>query len=82
MSQKDDNVGMAHNLNPLSYLSLSLPPSLSPSLSLSLFQVRGFIGATGMSWDVSLRDVNAGMPHTVQDMYALGEQSLYLIKVN
>lgn len=34
-----------------------------------------------MSWDVSLKDVNAGMPRTVQDMYAFKEQSLYLIKV-
>jgi hypothetical protein len=25
--------------------------------------------------------VNAGMPRTVQDMYAFKEQSLYLIKV-
>jgi hypothetical protein len=34
-----------------------------------------------MSWDISLKDVNAGMPRTVQDMYAFKEQSLYLIKV-
>jgi hypothetical protein len=35
-----------------------------------------------MSWEVSLSEVNAGMPLTVDDMYALGEQSLYLIKVS
>ena len=34
-----------------------------------------------MSWDVSLKRVNAGMPRTVEDMYGLKEQSLYLIKV-
>jgi hypothetical protein len=35
-----------------------------------------------MSWEVSLSEVNAGMPLTVDDMYTFGEQSLYLIKVN
>lgn len=45
------------------------------------YKVRGVLGATGMSWEVSLSEVNAGMPLTVGDMYAFGEQSLYLIKV-
>ena len=31
--------------------------------------------------DVSLRDINVGMPVTKGDMYALEEQALYLIKV-
>lgn len=34
-----------------------------------------------MTWDVSLRDVNAFMPRTVQGMYGFKESSLYLIKV-
>lgn len=35
----------------------------------------------GMSFDVSLRDINIGMPRNLADMDALGQQSLYLIKV-
>ena len=42
--------------------------------------VKGSIGSDGMIWDISLRDVNAGMPLTVQDMYTFGKNSLYLIK--
>ena len=34
-----------------------------------------------MSIDVSLRDINVGMPLTRERMYALEEQALYLIKV-
>jgi hypothetical protein len=36
----------------------------------------------GMSFDVSLKDINIGMPRNLADMDALGQQSLYLIKVN
>ena len=43
--------------------------------------VQGFLGPSGMSIDVSLRDINVGMPLTRERMYALEEQALYLIKV-
>ena len=35
-----------------------------------------------MTWDVALRDVNAGMPRSVRDMYSYAQpdQALYLIK--
>lgn len=36
----------------------------------------------GMSFDVSLKDINIGMPRNLADMDALGQQSLYLIKVS
>ena len=39
------------------------------------------MGSSGMSFDVSLRNINMAMPHTVEDMYAYGDQSMYLIKV-
>lgn len=42
--------------------------------------VKGRMGGAGMSWDVSFRDVNAGLPLTVGDMYTFGEQALYLIQ--
>ena len=42
--------------------------------------VKGLIQSDGMIWDISLKDVNAGMPLTVQDMYTFGRNSLYLIK--
>lgn len=42
--------------------------------------VKGSIASDGMIWDISLKDVNAGMPLTVQDMYTFGKNSLYLIK--
>ena len=47
-----------------------------------LFVLQGSLGQSNMSWEVSLTDVNAGMPRTVEDMYGLKEQSLYLIKVS
>ena len=34
-----------------------------------------------MSFDVSLSDINVGMPHTRGDMYAQQDQAVYLIKV-
>ena len=34
-----------------------------------------------MSFDVSLRDINVGMPHTRGDMYAEEGEAVYLIKV-
>ena len=44
-------------------------------------KVRGLVGPEGMSWDLSLNHVNAGMPLHVQDMYNLESLSeLYLIK--
>lgn len=42
--------------------------------------VKGVVNIDGMMWDVSLKDVNAGLPLTVQDMYTFGRDSLYLIK--
>jgi len=52
-------------------------------LDTGYLKVRGFTGEAGMSWDISLNDVNAGMPLRVDDMYKLsqaGNESLYLIK--
>ncbi len=43
--------------------------------------VRGVLGATGMTWEISLKDINAGMPLRVRDFQTFGQQSLYLIKV-
>mgnify|MGYP006078621421 CR=1 FL=1 len=44
-------------------------------------EVRGFVGQAGMSWDLSLKDVNAGMPINIRDMYSLEQnESLYLVK--
>ena len=31
--------------------------------------VRGVLGLSSMTWDVALRDVNAGMPKNAKDMY-------------
>jgi hypothetical protein len=42
--------------------------------------VRGLLNSLGMSWDVSLKEVNASMPHSVKDMYSSSVKSLYLIK--
>ena len=42
--------------------------------------VRGLLNSMGMSWDVSLKEVNASMPHSVKDMYSSSVKSLYLIK--
>ena len=41
------------------------------------------MGTRGMSFDVSLKDINIGMPRNMADMNmdAIGQQSLYLIKV-
>ena len=55
--------------------SLNTTNTLRPHLP------QGILTQTGMSWDISLKDVNAGMPRTVQDMYSFKDQSLYLIKV-
>ena len=52
-------------------------------LDTGYLRVRGFTGEAGMSWDVALSDVNAGMPLHVNDMYKLsqrGNEALYLIK--
>lgn len=42
------------------------------------------MGTRGMSFDVSLKDINIGMPRNMADMNmdAIGQQSLYLIKVS
>jgi Vacuolar sorting-associated protein 13, N-terminal len=42
--------------------------------------VKGLLNSLGMSWDVSLKEVNASMPHSVKDMYSSSLKSLYLIK--
>ncbi len=50
-------------------------------LDTGYLKVRGFLGQAGMSWDISLNDVNAGMPKTIADMYSLDQnESLYLVK--
>jgi hypothetical protein len=59
----------------------STPTSGFLLLDTGYLEVRGSMGPQGMTWDVSLRDVNAGMPKAVEDMYDFGQQSLYLIKV-
>jgi hypothetical protein len=40
------------------------------------------MGSAGLSLNVSLQKVTAGMPLTVRDMYKFGEKKLYLIKVS
>ena len=42
--------------------------------------VKGLLNSLGMSWDVSLKEVNASMPHSLKDMYSSDVKSLYLIK--
>ena len=64
------------------YTSFLVLPRIHPRIYPTSLLPQGFLGPTGMSWDVSLRDVNAGMPRTVQDMYGFKEQALYLIKVS
>ena len=50
-------------------------------LDTGLLKVRGLVGPEGMSWDLSLNHVNAGMPLHVEDMYNLESlRELYLIK--
>ena len=43
--------------------------------------ITGFIGTTGMSLNVAITDINAGLPLSIHDKVNLGEKSLYLIKV-
>jgi hypothetical protein len=40
------------------------------------------MGEDGMTWDVNLSHVQAGLPLKAKDMYHLGETSSYLIKVS
>ena len=50
-------------------------------LDTGLLKVRGLVGPEGMSWDLSLNHVNAGMPLHSADMYNLDSlRDLYLIK--
>ena len=42
--------------------------------------VKGLLNSFRMSWDVSLKEVNASMPHSLKDMYSSDVKSLYLIK--
>ncbi len=52
-------------------------------VDMGYLKVRGFTCEAGMNWDISLSDVNAGMPYRVSDMYNLaqkGNEHLYLIK--
>ena len=52
-------------------------------LDAGFLTLSGSIGSSGVSLDVKLSDVNAGLPTSVKNIYSLasGEQSLYLIKV-
>ena len=52
-------------------------------LDAGFLTLTGSIGSSGVSLDVKLSDVNAGLPTSVKNIYTLasGEQSLYLIKV-
>ena len=43
--------------------------------------ITGFIGASGISMNVAITDINAGLPLSIHDKINLGEKSLYLIKV-
>lgn len=45
-------------------------------------QVKGFIGKSGMSWNIVLRDINAAMPLSVRDINTINDEkkTLYLIK--
>ena len=49
-------------------------------LNTGYLTVKGLLNSLGMSWDVSLKEVNASMPHTLRDMYSSDVKSLYLIK--
>jgi vacuolar protein sorting-associated protein 13A/C len=50
-------------------------------LDTGYLEVKGFTGKDGMSWNVSLKDVNVAMPLSVKDLYTFNEKYLYLIKV-
>lgn len=50
-------------------------------LDCGYLEVKGFLGSSGMSMNMSLYQATVGMPLTVRDMYKFGEKSLYLIKV-
>ena len=43
--------------------------------------ITGFIGAAGMSLNVAITDINAGLPLSIHDKINLGEKSLYLKKL-
>ena len=45
-----------------------------------LFVFLGIIGETSMQMDISLSNVNVGMPLSVQDKYLVEGRSLYLIR--
>ena len=44
--------------------------------------MRGLLSSSGVSLDVSLNNVNSGLPMLLEDMYRIGEKALYLIKVS
>lgn len=49
-------------------------------LDTGFLTVDGFFSSEGMTLQMKLSDVNAGLPLTVHDLYSLEEKSLYLIK--
>jgi hypothetical protein len=59
--------------------SLISPTCVSPLHPTSLL-IPGIIGETAMHLDISLTNVNVGMPLSVQDKYLVEGRSLYLIK--
>ena len=61
--------------------SLLTPPSISTPIShIPHPTPKGIIGETAMHLDISLTNVNVGMPLSVQDKYLVEGRSLYLIK--
>ena len=61
--------------------SLLTPPSISTPISHIPHPIpKGIIGETAMHLDISLTNVNVGMPLSVQDKYLVEGRSLYLIK--
>lgn len=44
--------------------------------------MKGAVGSGGMTLNLSLADIHAALPRTVQDMNSIREKSLYLIKVS
>ena len=61
--------------------SLLTPPPISTFIShITHLIPKGIIGETAMHLDISLTNVNVGMPLSVQDKYLVEGRSLYLIK--